>query len=320
MKDGVINIDKPAGWTSHDVVAKLRGILKVGKVGHTGTLDPDATGVLPVCFGKGTKIVSFLMEGEKEYEVVLRLGAETETQDASGKVTRTAPVPDYPQQRIDEVLLAYTGVIEQIPPMYSAVKINGRPLYKAARAGQVIERAPRRITIHEIIFHKKEGDDLFFNVVCSKGTYIRALCADIGTELGAGGHLLRLRRVRSGSFHVSDAIEMERFYALRENGGWESEVYSLNEALEAVPAIWIKESALRKVKHGAAVGWEGLARWDSFIKGAPLRLLDSDGTLVAIGAAKIASSEIEKQEKGTFVFKIETVLSETEESASTVKL
>ena len=320
MKEGVINIDKPAGWTSHDVVAKVRNILNVKKVGHTGTLDPDATGVLPVCFGKGTKVVSFLMNAEKEYDVVLRLGVETDTQDAAGKVLRSCPVPPDVLEAVRGTLEGFVGSYAQTPPMYSAVKVKGRPLYEAARAGEVIERAPRRVTLREIRFHKIEGSDVFFSVVCSKGTYIRTLCADIGVKLGVGGSLLRLRRTRSGNFRLTDSIEIEAFCRLYPDGDWEGQVYSLNEVLSDVPAVWIKERFVRKIAHGAPVGAEGILKRDSFEKGAALRLLDDQGILLALGTAKSGSNEIGTEKEGRFFFKIETVLSEADEPVKVGKI
>lgn len=312
MKDGVINIDKPAGWTSHDVVAKIRALLKIKKVGHTGTLDPEATGVLPICFGKGTKIVSLLVEVEKEYDLILRLGEETETEDATGRITRTVPVPPSIFEEVPQLLKTFVGTYEQIPPMYSAVKVKGVPLYRAARAGRIVERKSRRVTIHDIRLKGMEANDISLNVVCSKGTYIRTLCADIGARLGVGGHLFRLRRVRSGKFHLENAVPLDRFCGLLQDGNWEEEVYSLNEVLTDLPAVWVKEGALRKIQHGAPIGAEGAERWEKFEKGASIRLLDAQGNLVAIGSALIGSERLGAGER---FFKIQTVLSEVEESS-----
>lgn len=313
LKDGVLNINKPIGWTSHDVVAKLRGILKIQKVGHTGTLDPQATGVLPICLGRGTRIVPFLMDVDKEYRAVLRLGQETDTQDASGKVIRSMEVPPSALEAALETLQSFVGSYLQMPPMYSAVKVNGVPLYKSARLGKEVERAPREVTIRSVRFHRREGNDITFSVVCSKGTYVRTLCADIGSRLGVGGHLAALERVRSGNFHLDDSVTMESFSDLHSKGAWETEVYPLNEVLQALPAVRIRESHLQKIHHGAPVGVEGIADSDPFENGAPLRFLDPQGALLGIGTG---SEESDRGGKRGILFKVKTNLSEREEPVS----
>lgn len=309
MRDGIINIDKPAGWTSHDVVAKIRGLLRVKKVGHAGTLDPEATGVLPICFGKGTKVVPFLMDAEKEYDAVLRLGEETDTQDATGRIVRTVEVPSGIEEQVRETVASFIGTYEQMPPMYSAVKVKGVPLYRSARAGKVVERAARTVSIREIGFKGIEGRDVAFSVVCSKGTYVRTLCADIGAKLGVGGHLLRLRRSRAGQFRIFDAVGLNEFCELYAKGDWGKKVYSLNEVLKGLPAIWVKETCREKVLHGAPIGPDGVLNRSSFKKGEPLRILDQEGRLLAIGRAITNEDEV-KGSRQSF-FKTETVLSES---------
>lgn len=308
MKDGILNIDKPAGWTSHDVVAKIRGLLRVKKVGHAGTLDPEATGVLPICFGKGTKVVPFLMDAEKEYEAVLRLGEETDTQDATGQVLRTVAVPSGIEGPVREAIGSFVGTYEQMPPMYSAVKVKGVPLYRSARAGKVVARPARTVSIREIRFKGIEGRDAAFSVVCSKGTYIRALCADIGAKLGVGGHLLRLRRTRAGQFQISDSVELNQFCELYAEGNGKKEVYSLNEVLKHLPAVWVKEPYREKILHGAPVGPDGVLNRSSFKKGEPIRILGPEGDLLAIGCALMNEDEV-RGNRSSF-FKIETLLSE----------
>jgi len=308
IKDGILNIDKPAGWTSHDVVAKIRGLLRVKKVGHAGTLDPEATGVLPICFGKGTKVVPFLMDAEKEYDVVLRLGEETDTQDATGQILRRVEVPSGMEGAVREAVESFVGTYEQMPPMYSAIKVKGVPLYRSARAGKVVERTARVVSIREIRFKGVEGRDAAFSVVCSKGTYVRTLCADIGVKSGVGGHLLRLRRTRAGQFQISDSVELNRFCELYAEGNWEEEVYSLNEVLKDLPAVWVKEPYRRKVLHGATVGPEGVLNRSSFKKGEPIRILDSQSQLLAVGRATLDEDEIRRSRLP--FFKTDTVLSE----------
>jgi len=261
ITEGVLNIDKPAGWTSHDVVAKIRSLLKVKRVGHTGTLDPMATGVLPICFGAATKISSVLMGGEKEYAVTLRLGQETDTQDATGKVLRSCIPPAFSTQRLEEALASFVGTISQIPPIYSAIKIGGVPLYKLARKGLDIERAPRPITIKSIPLLKVDGNDISFNVTCSKGTYVRTLCADIGTKLGVYGHAYSIRRLRSGCFAIDTAITLDAFRDFYAKGEWEDQVTSIREALAFFADAGLNNGRLNRVRDDDGVESKKEARY-----------------------------------------------------------
>ena len=212
MADGIIIIDKPAGWTSMDVCGKLRGILKTKKVGHAGTLDPMATGVLPVFVGNATRAVSYAEGGDKEYVAGLRLGLTTNTQDTTGEVVAERPV-SVTRAQLEDVLARFTGEIDQVPPMYSAIKINGQKLYQLARKGQEIERPPRRVTIHELALLEPEDGDWRLRIRCSKGTYVRALCHDIGQALGCGGCMAALRRTMAAGFTLSDAVTLEQVQA-----------------------------------------------------------------------------------------------------------
>ena len=209
MADGIIIIDKPAGWTSMDVCGKLRGILKTKKVGHAGTLDPMATGVLPVFVGNATRAVSYAEGGDKEYVAGLRLGLTTNTQDTTGEVVAERPV-SVTRAQLEDVLARFTGEIDQVPPMYSAIKINGQKLYQLARKGQEIERPPRRVTIHELALLEPEDGDWRLRIRCSKGTYVRALCHDIGQALGCGGCMSSLRRTAAAGFTLDDAVTLDR--------------------------------------------------------------------------------------------------------------
>ncbi len=210
MSSGIVIIDKPGGWTSMDVCAKLRGILKERRIGHGGTLDPMATGVLPVFVGSATKAVEFAEKGDKEYLAGLRLGVETNTQDITGQVLSTRPVTAG-QAELKGVLPAFTGPIMQVPPMYSAIKRNGQKLYELARAGKEVHRDPRPVTIHalELLGRTEEGDYLL-RVRCSKGTYVRTLCHDIGAALGCGGCMSSLRRTMAAGFTLEQAVTLER--------------------------------------------------------------------------------------------------------------
>lgn len=206
--NGIVLVDKPQGWTSHDVVAKLRGVYGQKRIGHSGTLDPMATGLLAVFLGRATKAVAFSEAAEKEYVAHLRLGIETDTQDTTGTVLKTSrSVPDSSQ--LEAVLPCFRGELSQIPPMYSAIKINGQKLYDIARRGGEVERQPRLITIHSLDLIGEEEGDFILRVRCSKGTYVRTLCHDIGAALGCGGAMSALRRMRVGAYDVRDAHTME---------------------------------------------------------------------------------------------------------------
>lgn len=207
--NGIVNIYKEAGFTSHDVVAKLRGIVKQKKIGHTGTLDPEAVGVLPVCFGNATKLCDMLTDKSKEYEACMLLGVTTDTQDMSGTILSKSPV-EVTQNQIEEAIMSFIGEYDQIPPMFSAIKVNGKKLYELAREGKVIERNPRRVKIHSITIESMELPNLTFKVNCSKGTYIRALCADIGEKLGCGAAMSTLKRTRVGTFGIEQALTLKQ--------------------------------------------------------------------------------------------------------------
>ena len=209
MANGILVIDKSAGWTSQDVAAKLRGVFHERRVGHGGTLDPMATGVLPIFIGRATRAAEFLESAEKEYIAGLCLGVVTDTQDTSGTVLETHPVT-VTREDVQAALQRFLGPIEQIPPMYSAIKIGGQKLYELARRGKEVERKPRSITIHELELLKGEGTEYVLRVRCSKGTYVRTLCHDLGSALGCGGCMSSLRRTRAGSFTLSQAVTMQQ--------------------------------------------------------------------------------------------------------------
>ena len=209
MPNGILIIDKPAGWTSMDVCAKIRGILREKRVGHGGTLDPMATGVLPVFVGQATRAVEFAENSRKEYVAGLRLGQVTNTQDTSGETLESHPVT-VSQADVEAALKSFLGEIQQIPPMYSAIKINGQKLYDLARKGQEVARKPRSITIYELeLLEQVSETDYRFRCVCSKGTYIRTLCHDIGQHLGCGGTLYSLRRTMTAGFTLAEAVTVD---------------------------------------------------------------------------------------------------------------
>ncbi len=206
--NGIVIIDKPEGWTSQDVVSKLRGVLHTKRIGHGGTLDPMATGVLPVFVGRATRAVEFFEHAEKTYETVLRLGMTTDTEDISGTVLSECDA-FVTGEALEKVLEKFRGEILQVPPMYSALKINGQKLVDLARKGREVERKPRPVTIHELTLLSMEADGIHLRVRCSKGTYIRTLCKDIGEALGCGGCMASLRRVTAGEYTIAEAVPLE---------------------------------------------------------------------------------------------------------------
>lgn len=249
MINGIINIYKEAGFTSHDVVAKMRGILKQKKIGHTGTLDPAATGVLPVCLGNGTKLCDLLTDKDKEYRAVLRLGVRTDTQDMTGTVLSTDAV-ELLKEDVEEVINSFVGEYNQIPPMYSALKVNGKKLYELAREGKEVERASRAVCINYIEIHSIELPLVTMTVGCSKGTYIRTLCYDIGEKLGCGGTMESLQRTKVGPFSIGEAITLSQLEALRDEGCVESKVVSVPEVFKELPVVHVKKEWQKKLDNG----------------------------------------------------------------------
>ena len=247
MANGILIIDKPAGWTSHDVVAKLRGLLRERRIGHAGTLDPMATGVLPVFVGRATRAVEFAAEREKEYLAGLRLGVVTDTQDTTGTVLETHPVcADRPQ--VEAVLARFRGEITQIPPMYSAIKREGKKLYELARRGQEVERQPRPITIEALdLLDQVSPTEYTLRVRCSKGTYVRTLCHDIGAALGCGGCMSALRRTEAAGFSLAEAVPLE---ALLDAPDPAALLRPVDAYFFRYPAVTVEGTALRKAKNG----------------------------------------------------------------------
>lgn len=234
-------MDKPAGLTSHDVVARVRRILDGAKVGHAGTLDPDATGVLVICLGKATKVSSFLMEAEKVYEGTGRLGISTDTQDASGATLEERPVTAT-EEALRLIATAFVGRIEQVPPMYSAVKVDGQKLYRLARKGVEVDRPARPVTVHSFDVGEVSLPDFDFSVRCSKGTYVRTLVHDLGERLGCGGHLARLSRARQGGFDRSEALPWEALEAADAADRLRAARIDAEDALDFLPVVELPES------------------------------------------------------------------------------
>ena len=247
--NGVINVYKEAGFTSHDVVAKLRGIAKQKKIGHTGTLDPDAEGVLPVCLGNATKLCGLLSEKEKTYKAVLLLGQTTDTQDISGKVLSVSEVKAE-ENEVQKTIESFLGDYDQIPPMYSALKVGGKKLYELAREGKEVERSARRVRILDITIEWIRLPEVCFTVTCSSGTYIRTLCQDIGEKLGCGGCMKSLLRTRVDRFKLEDSLKLSQLEALMREGRLEEALLSVDQVFENCPAIFMKPEADKLVYNG----------------------------------------------------------------------
>ena len=254
MYNGIINIYKEKGFTSHDVVAKLRGILKQKRIGHTGTLDPDATGVLPVCLGNATKLCDMLTGREKTYKTTFVLGKSTDTQDISGKTTYVADVWSLRENVTDKVIcdtvMSYIGEYSQIPPMYSAIKINGKKLYELAREGVEIERKPRNVKIIDIKNLSIDYPYISMEVECSKGTYIRTLCHDIGLKLGTYGCMTSLERVKSGAFEKETAYTLSQVEDFLQRGILDERIIPTDKAFEGLKSIYIEESLNKLLYNG----------------------------------------------------------------------
>ena len=252
MANGILVIDKSAGWTSQDVAAKLRGVFHERRVGHGGTLDPMATGVLPVFIGRATRAAEFLESAEKEYVAGLHLGVVTDTQDTSGTVLETNSVC-VTRAQLEAALRQFLGPIEQIPPMYSAIKINGQKLYELARRGQEVARRPRSITIHALELLEGEGADWAIRVRCSKGTYVRTLCHDLGRALGCGGCMSSLRRTRAGSFTLAQAVTMQQVLDFAAGQDPQQLLMPVDAVFAAHPPLIVTLGQAAKLKNGAQV-------------------------------------------------------------------
>lgn len=250
MANGIIVIDKPAGWTSMDVCAKIRGVLHERRVGHAGTLDPMATGVLPVFVGRATRAVEFAAEGGKEYVAGLRLGVVTNTQDTSGTVLEEKPV-SVDRAALEAALAPFRGDILQIPPMYSAIKRDGKKLYELARKGQEVEREPRPVTIYGLEVVDQTGPaDYLLRVQCSKGTYVRTLCHDIGQALGCGGCMYSLRRTEAAGFSLDQAVTLDTLFSAEDP---QSLLLPVDAYFAGRPILILKAGPEKKVRNGAAV-------------------------------------------------------------------
>ena len=270
--NGIVIVDKPEGWTSQDVTARLRRVFNTRRIGHGGTLDPMATGVLPVFVGRATRGVEFFEHAEKTYEATLRLGLSTDTEDITGEVLETREVPVTKEEFLS-VLPRFRGTIQQIPPMYSALKVNGQKLYDLARKGKEVERQPREITIFELECLEFSGETARLRVRCSKGTYIRTLCKDIGVALGCGGCMAALRRVAAGEYTITEAVPLQQ---LLESETPEVYLRPVDSLFLQYPAVVLTEKQTLRCKNGNSFS---IAKADG-----TYRVYDSDGAFLAVSA------------------------------------
>lgn len=256
--NGILNVYKEKGYTSHDVVQLLRKWSGQKKVGHTGTLDPEAEGVLPICFGKGTKVVDYITGQKKQYKACMRLGITTTTEDHTGTIIKQRSV-NYDPKSIEKVLLSFIGKYQQIPPMYSAIKIKGRRLYELAREGKEVKREPRTVYIDHIeVTRWIPPDQVEFIVDCSKGTYIRTLCADVGEQLGCGAHMNGLLRTQVGDFHISNSFTLEQIAEKIKTQSFHQILMPIAELFQTYPKIYVKESADRSLGNGHTIYEKGI--------------------------------------------------------------
>ena len=282
MKSGIINIYKEKGFTSFDVVAKLRGILKVKKIGHTGTLDPQAEGVLPICIGKATKAVSMLTDTDKTYKTTLLLGQATDTYDIYGNITATKEVNTTPEE-VQAVIDSFIGEIDQVPPMYSAIKVNGKRLYELARAGQEIVRQSRKVTIYNVETHSIDLPRVVFTIECSKGTYIRSLCNDIGIKLGTLGCMEDLVRTKAGIFTIDNSIRLAEIEKLVDKEKINDVIIPVDEVFNLYPKRIIKDEFKNLSINGAKMSDVQLVESDANTLDSHLyRLYLTDNTFVGL--------------------------------------
>lgn len=281
MINGIIIVDKESGFTSHDVVAKMRGICGQKKIGHTGTLDPAATGVLPVCLGNGTRLCDMLTDKEKEYVAELLLGVETDTQDTTGKILAEHPA-EVSETEVRKVCDSFLGDYEQVPPMYSALKVNGKKLYELARAGKEVERKPRPVKILELEILEYRLPVVKMRVVCSKGTYIRTLCADIGKKLGCGGTVQSLRRTAVGRFTQEAAVTLGQLQQMKDEGRLEEAVLPVESMFLNCPVLHVTEENNKLLENGNIVSPEQTKEKSVYGPEQWVRLCRTDGSFVGI--------------------------------------
>lgn len=287
MINGIVIINKNSGYSSHQVVQRIRRMLPGIKAGHSGTLDPLATGVLPVCLGKATRLVEYIIELPKTYKVILTLGKSTATGDAEGPVIREGPVPELNNALLDELAISYTGIQEQLPPLYSAVKYKGKPLYRWVREGIAVPRQPRMIEIYRLeIQGYRDGlePQLAIEVECSKGTYMRTLAIDIGDALGCGAYINTLTRLRVGPFAIEQAVTSDEFNSLVAQNRCHSVIEPLDSVLYNLQALTLPGGSIRALQYGQKVVLDDSGKEPTLPEGTMVRIYDQSGIFTAIGS------------------------------------
>jgi tRNA pseudouridine55 synthase len=279
---GVIVVDKPENMTSAGVVALVKKRLSAAKAGHTGTLDPFATGVLACCINNATRLARFFLNDRKKYEAVLCLGVETDTQDLTGNITSRCNEVEFSEKTIRSVFKRFEGAIEQLPPIFSALKHQGIPLYKLARSGRPFQKPARRLFISSIRIMDIHLPEIRFEVSCSAGTYVRTLCADIGKALGCGGHLKVLRRLESGGFTINEAISLEEVKELSSAGKLSSRMINMSRALRKMPAHVADKNLIEKIIHGRIITEKDFTAESTDISKGFIKVVDSNGDLLAV--------------------------------------
>lgn len=281
--DGILNIYKEKGYTSHDVVAKLRGILKTKKIGHTGTLDPDAQGVLPVCVGRATKLCDMLTDKDKAYETVMLLGKTTDTQDITGSVLSESELgEDITIEKVTEVINSFVGEYMQVPPMYSALKVNGKKLYELARSGIEVERKARKVYIHSIEIKDISLPRVTMTVNCSKGTYIRTLCHDIGETLGVGGCMEELLRIKSGQFEINDSMKIDDVKKYVDDGRISDIMKPIDGVFEKYQKCIVKKEYNVLIYNGNKFSPQNVMNRTDAKDGEEVRVYDEDNFFIGI--------------------------------------
>ena len=278
VPSGILLIDKPAGMTSAKVVAVVKRLTGSNKTGHAGTLDPLATGLLICCLNQATKLARFLLEGEKTYEAVLRLGIRTDSQDAAGRILSRQDTSNVTETKVEKTMRGFTGPIRQQPPAYSALKYHGKPLYHWARTGKPVAKPPRTVVISSLEIQKIALPRVYFSVTCSAGTYIRTVCADVGDSLGCGGHLMSLRRTASCGFVVAQSLDLEQLETMAASGAWKARLIPPVDALPGMPAHQADNALRDKIKFGRPIGpSDGIK-----IRSEKMKVIDADRNLLAI--------------------------------------
>jgi len=279
-------VDKPTGVTSHDVVQELRRILGTRRVGHTGTLDPAASGVLLACVGKGTKVAQFLTGYDKEYRAVIRLGATTDTYDGEGEIQETKQDCKVSLERIIDAINSFRGEIWQLPPLHSAIKYKGKRLYQYAREKKEVERTKRKVEIKEISIMDVNMPYVELKVSCSKGTYLRSLAHDVGQKLGCGAYLFSLRRTKVGPYGLQDALSPERISEVKKEGKINEALISIEEALAHLPSVAVQEDSVARIQHGVPLVSSSVSKVEgSFEPGQTVSITDEQGRIIAMGKA-----------------------------------